>query len=794
MSASVKVSGTFRDSAPYVKVGGSWRFAPEAWTKISGVWRQWFAASGTNDSTFNQADNFDMAQGTVNSIAIQPDGKIIATGSFRIFGGRNVGAVVRLNPDGTIDNDFINNIGIGANTYITTAVIQSDNKILLGGAFVTWNGTTVNRIVRLNANGTLDTAFTANTGSGADSDINHIAIQSDGKILVGGSFTTWNGTTANNFIRLNSNGTVDTGFMANVGSGSVGGIISIGIQQDGKIILVGYLTSWNGLTVNGIVRLESNGTIDSAFSSNTGSGTGGMSSIDKLLIQPDGKIIISGYFFEWNGTSPASLCLIRLNSNGTIDSSFQTNIGTGLDQPARVIFMQTDGKIFIGGDFTSWNSTATTNRIVRINSDGTRDVSFTTNSGTAANSSVFAAAIDSSNAILIGGSFTTFNGTTVNRFAKVSSSGSLVTYGTINGFDLVVTSVAIQSDQKIVAVGSFRTFNGVTVNRIIRLNSDGTRDTAFTVNTGTGANATVQDVAIQSDGKILLVGDFSTWNGVTVNRIVRLNSDGTRDTAFTANTGSGTPFIINTVTIQSDGKILIGGAMTSWNGTTGLTRILRLNSDGTRDTAFSGNLGTAANSFVNAIAVQSDGMIIVGGLFTSWSGTTVNRIVRLNSNGTRDTVFTTNLGTGLNGGVNTIAIQSDGRILVGGTFTSLNGATANAILRLNSNGIRDTAFTTNNGSAANNTVFTIEILSSGKIIIGGSFTTWNGGSASRITCLNSNGTLDTAFAANLNGGSNQNVTAMATQSDGRVIVAGEFAAFGQFVRNRIARLGSDLSA
>jgi uncharacterized delta-60 repeat protein len=131
-----------------------------------------------------------------------------------------------------------------------------------------------------------------------------------------------------------------------------------------------------------------------------------------------------------------------------------------------------------------------------------------------------------------------------------------------------VSSIAIQSDGKIVIGGSFTTFNGATVNNIVRLNSDGTRDTAFTTNTGTAFNSGVQSIAIQSDGKLVIGGQFTTFNGVTVNRIVRLNSDGTRDATFTTNTGTAFNEFVQTIAIQSDGKIVIGGVFTSFNGVT----------------------------------------------------------------------------------------------------------------------------------------------------------------------------------------------------------------------------------
>ena len=139
-----------------------------------------------------------------------------------------------------------------------------------------------------------------------------------------------------------------------------------------------------------------------------------------------------------------------------------------------------------------------------------------------------------------------------------------------------VEAIAVQADNKIVIGGQFATVNGVTSNYIARLNSTGTLDTDFTTNIGTGANIFVLALGIQPNGKIVVGGPFTTFNGVTSNRIARLNSDGTLDTAFTSNIGSGANLTINAISIQV-GKIVIGGQFTTFNGVT-VNRIARLNS------------------------------------------------------------------------------------------------------------------------------------------------------------------------------------------------------------------------
>ena len=176
---------------------------------------------------------------------------------------------------------------------------------------------------------------------------------------------------------------------------------------------------------------------------------------------------------------------------------------------------------------------------------------------------------------------------------------------------------------------------------------------------------------------MVAAGGFTTLNGAAQNRIVRLNTDGTPDATFSFNVGGGFNSSVFSVALQQDGSIAVGGLFTTLQGATS-NYIARLFPNGTPDTAFTTNVGTF-NSDLRAVAVQADGKIVVGGFFTTLNGVTSNRIARLNADGTRDTAFTTNLGTGFDAYLLSVAVQSDGKIVAGGAFATLNGATNNHI-------------------------------------------------------------------------------------------------------------------
>ena len=353
-------------------------------------------------------------------------------------------------------------------------------------------------------------------------------------------------------------------------------------------------------------------------------------------------------------------------------------------------------------------------------------IDLTFNPGTGANSSVLTTSIQSDGQLIIGGVFTSYNGTDRSKIARLNVDGTLdETFNPGTGANNVIWTISIQSDGKIIIGGQFTSYNGTARSRIARLNVDGTLDETF--NPGTGANSNVSTTSIQSDGKIIIGGVFTTYNETEINYIARLNVDGTLDGSFNPGIGADSPVL--TTSIQSDGKIIIGGGFTSYNGTE-RRKIARLNVDGSLDTSFFP--GTGANSNVRIIAIQSDGQLIIGGDFNFYNGTVRNRIARLNADGTLDPSF--NPGTGADWIVLTYSFQSNGQIIIGGYFTSYNETERNYIARLNTDGTLDGTF--NPGTGADQPVFTTSIQSDGKLIIGGDFTSYNGTERIRIARIN----------------------------------------------------------
>ena len=767
------------------------------------------ATVSINVNTNSALDGFDPnANGLVRAAVVQPDGKILIGGDFttlapngRLPVTRNY--IARLNTDGTVDPTF----NPSANSSVQAIALQPNGKIILGGdfnAFAPNGGASINRgnLVRFNADGTLDSTFDPR----ANGSVHAISVQADGAVVIGGEFQQFNpggGATVlrNRIARLNPNGTLDTTFDPKANNA----VETLAVQSDGRILMGGRFTTLapNGgatVTRNYVARLNVDGTLDAAFNPNPDSILGG------IAVQPDGTILIGGAFSALTpngGSLIARNHLARLNADGTVDVAFNPNVNSFV----RNIIWQPDGKILIGGGFTSLapNGGVSVPRkyIARLNPDGTLDPGVDANP----NDQVWAIAVQPDGKIIVGGAFyaaNSFRGQTRNRIARLEKDGRLdqSLNLNLNTVGTSVTAIAIQPDGKILIGGAFNTVLGVARKNIARLNSDGTLDTTF----NTGTNGYVSAIAVQPDGKILIGGEFTilTLNGtslvpnasigenVTRNHIARLKPDGTLDTAFDPNADD----VVSVIAVQPDGKILIGGFFTALapNGGASVARnvMARLDVDGNVDSTFNPN----PNLDVYAIAVQADGKILVGGSFTALApngGAVIPRnfIARLNTDGTVETAFDPNAGNL----VSAFAVQPDGKIVVGGSFTTFapfggGSVTRNRIARLNIDGTIDNAFNPN----ANNPVVSVALQADGKILIGGSFATLspNGGASearNAFARLNADGTVD-AFDPQ----PNKQVFAIALQADGKVLVGGAFDTIGGQSRSVLARLANDTPA
>ncbi len=615
-----------------------------------------FNADGSLDNTFDgdgiTATDFN-DNDVANAVAIQPDGKIIVVGDiFDDADDRTFFGMARYNPDGSLDETLNGNgkqkTDVSANSESAKAVaIQSDGNVVVAGDV--FNGDNFDFvIVRFDPNGNLDNTFagvgTQYTGFGsADDRANSLAIQPDGKIIISGS-------SPDNFelARYNTDGTLDNSFdgdgkqTINFGDVFINET-SMVLQRDGKILLAGF-TGDDDNNSFAVARFKSNGALDKSFAGDgretTGFGT--MNIINSLALQNDGKVIALGYTSDRNNSLVAAA---RYNSDGTLDDSFD---GDGkLTEQVRQgstaftsTAIQPDGKVLAAG--YTWNGSNYDFAVVRYNTDGSFDNTFS-----------------------IDGKQTTDFGTSDDK----------------------IRDVTLQSDGKIVVAGS-----AGDKFALARYNADGTLDNGFSLDgrqtTNFGSSDSITSLAIQNDGKILAAGTA----------LVRYNTNGSLDNSFSGDGKLTTPFTCGDVAIQTDGKIIIAG-----DGT-----VARYNANGTIDNTFGDNgekiiidelnpnFREDYNLFCKSIAIQNDGKIVIGGYYEhNYRGTTSSfAVVRLNSDGSADNSFNedglvfTYPGSSLLDYGTSLLIQEDNKIILGGY--AYNGSSDDfALVRYNADGSLD---------------------------------------------------------------------------------------------------------
>jgi uncharacterized delta-60 repeat protein len=313
---------------------------------------------GNVNTSFNTGTGF--GGGLVYALAVASDGSVFAGGTILTYNGVNVPKMIKIQPNGSKDPNFtVSPLGT-----VNTIAITSDGSVLVGGTFSSFNSQSVNRIAKVNpTTGALDTTFKANTGTAFNSNVNVIKVQSDGKILVGGTFGSFNGSGNSGIARLNADGTRDTGF---TGPSGLANIYDIDVDASGSIYAVGNFAFGTSPQYNQLIKLNSNGSVDTNFLPSGGGVAGSGARVNSIVVQNDGKPVFGGYFTDFNGTGVNAL--IRLNSsNGSLDTTLGFTFNAGAE--VSKIVKRSDGKLFIGGNFT-WVSysgqTYSTSSFIRL--------------------------------------------------------------------------------------------------------------------------------------------------------------------------------------------------------------------------------------------------------------------------------------------------------------------------------------------------------------------------------------------------------------------------------------------
>lgn len=326
---------------------------------VNGTSRSYIArlqGDGALDPTFDPGDGPSLG---VMSLAEQSDQKVVIAGTFDSVNGYSRRRVARLRADGSLDLSF--DPGSGAAGDVNAVLLQVNGQVLIAGAFGQFNGTNRNSVARLYTNGSLDLSF--DPGIGINGTIVCSALQANGQIIIGGSFTAVSGTNCNYIARLNRDGTFDPSFIPDPIIGGDHYVRCTLVQADGKVIIGGSFTTVNGYTRHNIARLNADGTLDVTFNA----GIIQNSAVWGMALQPDNKIVIAGSFTAVNGIPRYRVA--RLNSNGSLDSGF--NQWSGANGDIYALAMQPDGKTLVAGQFSFFDGT-NISHIARLTGDATK--------------------------------------------------------------------------------------------------------------------------------------------------------------------------------------------------------------------------------------------------------------------------------------------------------------------------------------------------------------------------------------------------------------------------------------
>ena len=763
------------------------------------------------DLTFDPAGAVD----SVRAIALQPNGRVLAGGTFGLVG---------LFADGSPDPSFHRP---SFDAEVWSAVLTGENQVLVGGAFGSVNEVGRPGLVRLNEDGTVDESFvpaaggrlvkvdaagrilvyedcdngcwlkrlnadgSLDTGFAVESSVlgcpRTVAPLADGRVLMGGD---------DQLLRLNADGSLDTDFhrplLADTESGGPS-VRVIAVVEGGRILIGGRFTHVDGLPRGGIARLNTDGTVDTSFDTGTGlriqneDSPSRPATVSCMLPLPGGGVLVAGDFNTVQGVPRRHLAVIEPEGSLGARYASLTMLGFWWFAPTiNALALPADGRILIGGWFWEVNGRSLRN-LARLFGPGvTSAFEFTdlrrlVGEGEGVVSVRVRRGGDSTSAVSVRVGFGTGSATLGADYLGGSRVLTFAPLETEQEFALAIVDDAWQeADETIeltlsepsqdVVIGTHR-----MVLTIVDNDRAGSLDTTFAGPFRPTSDQQwvggVYGLLVQPDGRIVVRGDLpsgtDSQGGDITRGFVRLNRDGSLDASFTP-----PPGVSDILTVLPDGRLIARSG----------TKLIRLRSDGLQESGFA----VPADWRVSQVLVQSDGRLMLVG----------SRMQRVNWDGTTDTSFqelSFQYGTG-SGWAGTVAGTPDGRLVVGGAFRRVNGEARWNVARLKPDGTLDSGFVT--PDLGESSVSCLVVQGDGKVVAGGWFSVTNAAAVTAsIVRFNEDGTLDASFlrgaGARYEGDGQTSVSAILQQRDGKLVVAGNFSRFHGAVRNGLARLNSD---
>jgi uncharacterized delta-60 repeat protein len=688
-------------------------------------------------------------------------------------------------------------LGFTLNDAVKAIQIDHDGRILIAGRFMFFNGVTSLNAARLTANGSRDQTF--ELGRGLDPDqwfdilwggVRLLAPAGEGRAFVLGSFSFIHDDVAyRQALRVHEDGQLDTRF--NICAASEGMTVTAALAlPDHRLMIARRVPDENGSIRASVALLDEDGNLDPGFDSSLEANQ----VIHVLLRQPDGRILVAGAFTEIGGKLRDGIA--RLLSHGTLDESFDPGTTPDYDpalrvsQPILSLALQSDGRILAAGYFTAIGGQSQPH-VARFESDGRLDDGFSVDLLPRIQGGpvrVNAVAVQPEDRVVIGGFFERVNGVTSPQAARFLPDGSVDANFETGAHRLEeVFAFALQPDGSLLVAGG-NEIRSSSMGQLVRIKVSGELDTGFAM-TGVAISepfqaSSVRAVAIQPDGNLVVGGRFTSFNRVAATNLIRIGPDGALDRTFQPGVGGNA---VNALALDPAGRVLVAGDFPG-----GLARLLP---DGTADPEFDVDEGIALKSetgdvwFVRCLAVQPDGGIVVGGDF-DWAGGSVRRsLARFHPDGSLDPGFDVQLWADVGSPiVNAILVQPDGKLIIGGSFHRIGEVPRNAMARLHPSGEVDATFEA--AAHGSSVVHVLVFDAAGNILIGGYRMQLAGKNVVVLARVDPSGTLDETFRHLFTPmeKTELRVWSIAIQPDGMVLAGGTFGAVDWMPRRGLVRL------
>lgn len=633
------------------------------------------------------------------------------------------------------------NLQLVTNGTVFAIARQPDGGLIIGGSFTSVNGTDRQNLARIRPDGTLDTVW----NPGADGLVVALAIDADGTVYATGDFSVIGGR-SRHLAKISGNGAGEVDPQWDPGAGGS----ALALDSRGGLYVGGGFAQIGGQPRNNIARISTTGVgaADPAWN------PGANGSVAALAVSPSGAVYAGGYFTAAGGQPRTYLA--KLDSvSGAVDPNWNPSA----DSFVLALVVDANESVYASGYFTNIGGKPRS-RLAKLSGTGGGQADTAWNPGP--NGVVRALALDGAGWLVVGGDFGSIGGASQYYLSKVSATGTGYASGWQPSLNGAVRSVAVSPAGLVHAGGAFAYVANQPRLAFATFSADGTPSP---VALDVESPGQVQMLAVQPNGGVIVGGAFFKANQQARRNLLRIDANGVLDPSWSP------------VESYSIGALAADASGAVYVGVTG--EIYKLATDAAGQAVVKWRTWT--NGGVEALVLDGSGALYAGGVFSTIGSEFRKYVAKLDGgSGAVDTSW--NAGLNNNGYVRALAVAADGTLFLGGDFTSAGGPARNRIAKLDPQGVADPAW----NPGADFPVQALALGSDGTVYAGGTFGTIGGQSRRRLAKLAASGVVDTDWGATVN----DTVTGLALDGAGSVFVQGPFTTVNGLPRRSIAKLAA----